>query len=55
LAHQHGVLSHHLIPFFILLDDPYRPPTTPVTYPWPDFPARLDELLGRSEDDPATQ
>ena len=48
LAHQHGVLSHHLIPFFILLDDLYRPPTAPVTYPWQDFPSRYEELYGRS-------
>jgi hypothetical protein len=53
LANQHGVLSHHLIPFFILLDDLYRTPTTiPVTYPWIDFPARYEELTGRRYDFP---
>lgn len=52
LAHQHGVLSHHLIPFFVRLDDLYRPPTTPVAYPWSDFPARYEELSGRKYDFP---
>jgi hypothetical protein len=47
LAYQHGALSHHLIPFFILLDDLYRLPTTPVVYPWSNFPARYEELSGR--------
>ena len=45
LAHQHGVRSYHLVPFFILLDDLYRPPADmPMTYPWIDFPARYEEL-----------
>lgn len=52
LTHQHGVLSHHLIPFFTLLDDLYRPPTAPIVYPWPDFPARYEELSGRKYDYP---
>ena len=52
LAHQHGVLGHHLIPFFALLDDLYRPPTPPVAYPWADFPARYQELSGREYDYP---
>lgn len=53
LAQQHGVLSHHLIPFFILLEDLYRPPTAmPVTYPWIDFPARYEELTDRRYDFP---
>lgn len=30
LAHQHGVLGHHLTPFFIVLEDLERLPTTPV-------------------------
>ncbi len=47
LAHQHGVLDHHLIPFIILMDDLYCPPTTPVAFPWSDFPARYEELSGR--------
>jgi hypothetical protein len=52
LAHQHGVLSHHLIPFFVLLDDLYRTPTTPVVYPWTDFPSRYEGLSGRKYDYP---
>jgi hypothetical protein len=52
LAYQHGVLNHHLIPFFILLDDLYRPPTTPVVYPWSNFRARYEELSGRKYDYP---
>lgn len=52
LAHQHGVLSHHLSPFFVLLDDLYRPPATPVSDPWSDFPARYEELSGRKYDYP---
>jgi hypothetical protein len=52
LAHQHGVLSFHLIPFFVLLKDLYRPPTTPVIYPWPDFPSRYEELSGRKYEYP---
>ena len=53
LAHEHGVLSHHLIPFFILLDDLYRPPCAmPVVYPWIDFPGRYGELSGRRYDFP---
>src|SRR4051794_5749490 len=27
LAYQHGALSHHLIPFFVRLENPYRTPT----------------------------
>jgi hypothetical protein len=51
LAHQHGVLSHHLFPFFLLLDDHYRLPTVmPVTYPWTNFPARYEQLNGRRYD-----
>ena len=53
LAHQHGVLCNHLIPFFVLLDDLYRPPTTPMDYPWSDFPARYEEVSGRKYDYPA--
>ncbi len=52
LAQQYGVMSHHLIPFFILLDDLYRPPTPPVVYPWKDFPARYEELSGWKFDYP---
>lgn len=52
LAHQHGVLGHHLIPFFARLDDLYLAPTSPVAYPWVDFPARYQELTGRNYDDP---
>jgi hypothetical protein len=52
LAYQHGVLNHHLIPFFILLDDLYHSPTTPVVYPWTDFPARYEELSSRKYDYP---
>ena len=50
LAHQHGVLGHHLVPFFVLLDDLYRPPEAPISFPWPDFPARYEELSGRKYD-----
>jgi len=46
LAQQHGALSHHLTPFFVVLEDLERPPTTPVAYPWSDFPARYEELTG---------
>jgi hypothetical protein len=47
LAEQHGVLAHHLIPFFVLLADLYRTPKLmPVTFPWTDFPARYEELSG---------
>jgi hypothetical protein len=53
LAEQHGVLGHHLIPFFVLLDDLYRTPEAmPVTYPWTDFPTRYEELTGRRYDFP---
>lgn len=52
LAHQHGVLIHHLIPFFVLLDGLYVPPTAPVVYPWPDFPTRYEEVSGRKYDYP---
>jgi hypothetical protein len=53
LAGQHGVLAHHLIPFFILLDDLYFAPTTmPATFPWTDFPARYEELNGQRYDFP---
>ena len=53
LAHQHGVLDHHLIPFFVLLDDLCRTPTTlPVAYPWTDFPSRYEELTDRRYDFP---
>lgn len=47
LALQHGVLGHHLIPFFALLDDLYRPPVRPVAYAWQAFPARYEVLSGR--------
>jgi hypothetical protein len=53
LAHQHGVLEHHLIPFFVVLDDLYRTPDVmPVAFPWTDFPARYEELSGRRYDFP---
>ena len=52
LAHQHGVLSHHLTPFFVVLEDLERPPTAPVVYPWTDFPTRYEELSGRKYDYP---
>ncbi len=53
LAHQHGVLAHHLIPFFVLLDDLYRTPIAlPATYPWTDFPSRYEDLSGRGYDFP---
>lgn len=52
LAHQHGVLCYALIRFFVLLENLDRPPTTPVPYPWPDFPARYEELSGRKYDYP---
>jgi len=52
LARRHGVLGRHLIPFFVLLDDLYRPPTPPVVYPWPDFSSRYEELSGRRYDFP---
>jgi hypothetical protein len=53
LAEQHGVLAHHLIPFFFALDDLYRAPVcVPVTYPWTDFPTRYEELSGRRYDFP---
>lgn len=52
LAHQHGVLSHHLIPFFVLLDDLYGQASRIATYPWSDFPARYEELSGRKYDFP---
>jgi hypothetical protein len=52
LAHQHGVCSHHLIPFFILLDDLYGQASRIATYPWTDFPARYGELSGRKYDYP---
>jgi hypothetical protein len=49
LATQHGATDHHLIPFFCAMDDLYRPPLSmPVPYPWPDFPARYQELWGRT-------
>jgi hypothetical protein len=51
LAHQHGVLDHHLIPFFVALNDIYRTPNVmPVAFPWTDFPARYEELSGRRYD-----
>ena len=46
------MLSHHLIPFFEVLNDLYRPPISPVVYPWKDFPARYEELSGRKYDYP---
>jgi hypothetical protein len=52
LAHQNGVLDQHLIPFFIVLKDLYRSPTTPVVYPWTDFPARYEQLSGRKYEPP---
>ena len=54
LAHQHGVLSHHLIPFFILLATTSIAclPNMPATYPWIDFPARYEELTDRRYDFP---
>ena len=52
LADQHGVLGHHLTPFFVVLEDLERPPTAPVTFPWTDFPARYEELYGRKYDYP---
>jgi hypothetical protein len=50
LAHQHGVLQHHRIPFFSVLEDLYRKPVMPVTYPWTNFPARYEQLSGRRYD-----
>jgi hypothetical protein len=49
LCEQHGVLAHHLIPFFVLLDDLDRAPATmPAPFPWVgDFPARYEDLIGR--------
>ncbi len=55
LAREHGLQDHQLIPFFGVLDGLDRPAVPPVVYPWVNFSARLNELLGRSEDDPATQ
>lgn len=52
LAHQHGVLGHQLIPFFVLLDGLGRVPTTSIIYPWKDFSARFKELSGRRNDYP---
>ncbi len=52
LAHQHGVLAHHLIPFFILLDDLSGQASRIATFPWTDFPARYEELSGRKYDFP---
>jgi hypothetical protein len=52
LAYRNGVLNHHLIPFFIVLKDLYRSPTTPVVYPWTDFPARYEQLSGRKYEPP---
>jgi hypothetical protein len=52
LAHQHGVLQHHLIPFFSVLEDLYRKPVMPVTYPWTNFPARYEEISGNRHDFP---
>src|SRR4051812_27057909 len=47
LPRQHGVLGHHLAPFFVLLDDLYGPASRIATYPWTDFPARYEDLTGR--------
>jgi len=52
LAHQHGVLDHHLSPFIILMDELYRSPTNPVAFPWSDFPSRYEELSGRKYEYP---
>jgi hypothetical protein len=52
LAHQHRVLQHHLIPFFSVLEDLYRKPVMPVTYPWTNFPARYEEISGNRYDFP---
>lgn len=53
LAEQHGVLGHHLIPFFVLLEDLCRAPSAILaTYPWNDFPARYEELTSQRYDFP---
>jgi hypothetical protein len=53
LAEQHGVFAHHLIPFFVVLDDLYRVRTpVPVANPWTNFPAHYEELSGRRYDFP---
>lgn len=52
LARRRGVLNHHLIPFFVVLEDLYRDPEPSVAFPWPNFPARYEELSGREYDYP---
>lgn len=52
LAEQHGVLGHHLIPFFILLDELDGRASPVATFPWTDFPGRYREVSGRDYDFP---
>ncbi|CAN5906624.1 hypothetical protein BH23PLA1_BH23PLA1_17900 [soil metagenome] len=52
LADQHGVLGHHLIPFFILLDHLYGQASPIASFPWTDFPSRYREVSGREHDFP---
>lgn len=53
LTQGQGISGYHLIPFFRRLDDLEHPPTGEVTYPWPDFPARYQELSGRRYESPS--
>ncbi len=47
LAKQHGVNTQHMVAFLVRIKDLYLPTTTPVAFPWTDFPARYEELTGR--------